>query len=315
VNFQLGGPDQPNCIPALGQTIAVPQGAYAMLNLAGAAVNGAQQNQQITLNFTDGSTAIWTQSFSDWGSPQNFGHEAIISTQSYRDTASGGSQQFMNRVYGYTYDYTSVKTLASITLPNNSNVRFLDLQLSNSAPVNLSLVYNAWGIATGSNQVANHQGFDGNGNYYYEGNLQLTIAWSGANFNTGPIPTTALGNISNFVRSPLLPISMPLNPFSWLYLAGAGANGNQTNQQLKLLFSDGSTAIWTQSFSDWCNPQNYNGETIIQMQPQRVNQVGNVVSQTNYVYGYAYQVPAGKKLVSVALPNNVNVGILAMAVM
>jgi len=315
VNFQLGGPDQPNCIPALGQTIAVPQGAYAMLNLAGAAVNGSQQNQKITLNFTDGSTAIWTQSFSDWGSPQNFGHEAIISTQSYRDTASGGSQQFMNRVYGYTYDYTSVKTLASITLPNNSNVRFLDLQLSNSAPVNLSLVYNAWGIATGSNQVANHQGFDGNGNYYYEGNLQLTIAWSGANFNTGPIPTTALGNISNFVRSPLLPISMPLNPFSWLYLAGAGANGNQTNQQLKLLFSDGSTAIWTQSFSDWCNPQNYNGETIIQMQPQRVNQVGSVVSQTNYVYGYAYQVPAGKKLVSVALPNNVNVGILAMAVM
>jgi len=43
--------------------------------------------------------------------------------------------------------------------------------------------------------------------------------------------------------------------------------------------------------------------------------VGSVVSQTNYVYGYAYQVPAGKKLVSVALPNNVNVGILAMAVM
>jgi hypothetical protein len=51
------------------------------------------------------------------------------------------------------------------------------------------------------------------------------------------------------------------------------------------------------------------------MQHQRVNQVGNVVTQTNYVYGYAYQVPAGKKLVSVTLPYNVNLGILAMAVM
>jgi hypothetical protein len=43
-----------------------------------------------------------------------------------------------------------------------------------------------------------------------------------------------------------------------------------------------------------------------------VNQVGNVHSQTNYVYGFAYQVPAGKTLVSVRLPNNQNVGILGM---
>ena len=44
-----------------------------------------------------------------------------------------------------------------------------------------------------------------------------------------------------------------------------------------------------------------------------MNQVGNVHSQTNYVYGFAYQVPAGKTLVSVKLPNNQNVGILGMA--
>ena len=44
------------------------------------------------------------------------------------------------------------------------------------------------------------------------------------------------------------------------------------------------------------------------------DQVGNVVSQTNYVYGYAYQVPAGKTLVSVTLPKNSNLGILGMAI-
>ena len=43
-----------------------------------------------------------------------------------------------------------------------------------------------------------------------------------------------------------------------------------------------------------------------------MNRVGNVHSQTNYVYGFAYQVPAGKTLVSVRLPNNQNVGILGM---
>jgi hypothetical protein len=44
-----------------------------------------------------------------------------------------------------------------------------------------------------------------------------------------------------------------------------------------------------------------------------VNQVGNVHSQTNYVYGYSYQIPAGKTLVSVKLPNNQNVGILGIS--
>ena len=313
VNFQLGGPTQPDCIPGLGQTIAVPQGAYTQLNLAGAAVNGSQQNQKITLTFTDGSTDTWTQSFSDWGSPQTYGHEAIISTQNYRDTASGGSQQFTNYVYGYSYTIPSGKTLASITLPNNNNVRFLDLQMTNSTAVNLSGSYNSWGIANGSTQVANQKGFDGSGNYYYSGNLQSTIAWSGATFNFGPVPNSSSGQ-NNFVKGTGQQINMPNIPFGWLYLAGAGSNGNQGSQQLTLRFSDGSTAIWTQSFSDWCNPQNNVGETIIQMQPQRVNQVGNVVSLTNYVYGYAYRVPAGKTLVSVTLPNNSRLGILGMTV-
>jgi hypothetical protein len=47
-----------------------------------------------------------------------------------------------------------------------------------------------------------------------------------------------------------------------------------------------------------------------------VNQVGNVHSQTNYVYGYAYQIPAGKTLASVKLPNNTNkLGILGMSML
>ena len=53
--------------------------------------------------------------------------------------------------------------------------------------------------------------------------------------------------------------------------------------------------------------------SIIQMQPSWVNPVGNLHSQTSYVYGNAYQVPAGKTLASVKLPNNQNVGILGMA--
>ncbi|MFM7361408.1 MAG: fibronectin type III domain-containing protein [Cyanobium sp.] len=312
VTFDLGSPNQPNFTWAAEQKIDVAQGDFNTLNLAGAAVNGSQANQQITLTYTDGSTVVWTQSFSDWCSPQNYGHEAIVSTQAYRDTSSGGTNQTTNHVYGYSYTIPSGKALASITLPTNQNVRLLDIQMSNSTSVNLSNAYTSWGIANGNTQAANHQGFDGGGYYYYSGNLQSLIAWSGATFYLGPVPNSKNGQ-NNFVQGKGQTIDLPQGEFGWLYLAGAAANGNQTNQVMTLTFSDGSTETWTQSFSDWCGPQNYAGETIIQMQPNWVNQVGNVHSQTNYVYGYAYQIPAGKALVSVKLPNNSNVGILGMA--
>ena len=50
------------------------------------------------------------------------------------------------------------------------------------------------------------------------------------------------------------------------------------------------------------------------MQPNWVNPVGNLHSQTSHVYGYAYQIPAGKTLVSVKLPNNSNVGVLGISI-
>lgn len=97
-------------------------------------------------------------------------------------------------------------------------------------------------------------------------------------------------------------VQLPQGDYRWLYLAGAAANGSQPNQTLTLTFTDGTIATWVQSFSDWCFPQSYHGETIIQKQTQWVNQVGNVHNQDNYVYGYAYKIPAGKQLASVKLP-------------
>ena len=131
VNFNLGLPGQPNFVVANGQTIQVPQGSsYTTLNLAGAASNGDQENQPLTLTFTDNSTAVWTQSFSDWTNPANYTNESTIATAVYSDTASGGRNQTTNHIYQYSYTIPSGKTLKSITLPTNSNVRLLDIQIT-----------------------------------------------------------------------------------------------------------------------------------------------------------------------------------------
>ena len=221
VTFDLAGPNQPNFTWAAGQTIAVPQGTYNTLNLAGAGVNGSQTNQPITLTFTDGSSAVWTQSFSDWCSPQNYGHEAIVTTQSYRDTASGGTNQTTNRIYGYSYTIPAGKTLASITLPQNPNVRLLDLQMSTTTAWDLSIAYTSIGIANGETQLPNDQGFDGRGYYYYSGDLGSTITWSGATFEFGPPETKAI-ELPNFVQATGQTISLPQGANGWLYLAAAG---------------------------------------------------------------------------------------------
>jgi hypothetical protein len=131
VNFNLGLPGQPNFVVANGQTIQVPQGSsYTTLHLAGAAVNGGQENQPLTLTFTDNSTAVWTQSFSDWCNPEDYTNESTIATASYRDNASGETNQTTNHIYQYSYTIPSGKTLKSITLPTNSDVRLLDIQIT-----------------------------------------------------------------------------------------------------------------------------------------------------------------------------------------
>jgi hypothetical protein len=105
----------------------------------------------------------------------------------------------------------------------------------------------------------------------------------------------------------------------YLYLAGAGANGDQLAQHITLNFEDGSTETWTQSFTDWSNngssnkPIPYKGEHVILSQAERINQQGNLVNIPSYVYSYGYKLH-GKKLSSITLPNNSDLGILSAVV-
>ena len=90
--FNLGPANTNNIVSAAGQTIALPAGDDSTLELLATAVNGAQSNQTFTVTYTDGTTATFTQSISDWASPQNFFGETTAATTTYRDTSGGGRQ-------------------------------------------------------------------------------------------------------------------------------------------------------------------------------------------------------------------------------
>jgi streptogramin lyase len=359
--FDIGIPNQPDFTIAAGQDIEAT-GSGTVLTLAAAAVtaqadplltpvSGSQVSQTLTLNFDDDTTATWTQSFSNWLAPQYFDNESILSTQSYGNTASGGTNDTTNYIYSYGYTLPEGKTLESITLPNNSNLRILGATLSDPTVVDLSENWNAYGLVVANNEVPNGLGFDGHGNYYnanYGGfalGLQTasnsdqdtdnfdyrTITWGGATFNLGPAPNRYTqsndhtGN-DNFMRFAGQTIDLQSGDFSKLLMIGAGANGNQTDQAIYLNFSDGYSLRWTQSFTDWANDNGDNnnsppsGSTLastneaLAATTSWVNHYGkDKVGYNRFVYGYSYDIPAGKTLESITLPNNSDVGILGMA--
>jgi len=194
--------------------------------------------------------------------------------------------------------------------------------------------------------VPNSQGFDGHGNYYnanYDGSalgLQassnsdfdyMQITWGGATFDLGPAPNhysqsnNHNGN-NNFMQFDGQMIDVVSGDFSTLLMIGAAANGNQSDLLIYLNFTDGTSLLQTQSFTDWANGNGSENNSppsgsalastneALVATTSWVNQVGNNRSGYNrFVYGYSFDIPAGKTLESITLPTNSNVGILGMA--
>ena len=133
--FTIGAAGTSNVVSATGQTISLPAGQYASLQFLALAVNGNQANQTFTVNYADGTTQTFTQSLSDWFSPQNYTGESKAVTMPYRDNSNGTKDNRTFYVYGYSFSLDATKTVSSITLPNDANVKLLSVTLSTATSV------------------------------------------------------------------------------------------------------------------------------------------------------------------------------------
>jgi hypothetical protein len=129
-SFQLGTANTTNVVSATGQTINLPAGNFATLSFLAAGVNGNQADQTFTVTYSDGTTQTFTQSISDWYTPQGYAGESTAVSLAYRNTSGGGTQNGPFNVYGYQFALNSSKTVQSITLPNNANVEILAMNLT-----------------------------------------------------------------------------------------------------------------------------------------------------------------------------------------
>jgi hypothetical protein len=126
--FTLGAAGTSDAVS--GTTIALPAGNDSTVSLLAAAVNGNQPNQTFIVTYTDGTISSFTQSVSDWYTPQNYAGESPALKMAYRIAPSGATSNGPIYVYGYSFAINSAKTVQSISLPNNRNVVVLAVDLS-----------------------------------------------------------------------------------------------------------------------------------------------------------------------------------------
>ena len=304
--FELGPANTADVISALGQTISLPAGGDASLKLLATAVNGRQPNQTFTVTYTDGTTATFTQSISNWAIPQGFAGESTALSTSYRDTSNGTEQAGLFNIYEYTFLLNPTKTVSSLTLPQDGNVEVLAATLIPAAgtQVNLLTSFNRAGIEVDGTTYSSG-GLDGFGYAYSLSQLGTSLNFGGANFSFG------LAGANDVVSTAGQTITLPNGRDSALKVLATGVDGSQPNQTFMVTYTDGTTATFTQSISDWAIPQKYFGESTALSSTYRDFSNGTEQAGNFNVYEYTFLLDPTKTVRSITLPNDADVEVLA----
>jgi hypothetical protein len=306
--YALGTPGSNNDVSGAGQTITLPTGYDTTLSLLGTAVNGNQANQTFTVTYADNSTQTFTQSLSDWFTPQGYSGETIASTMAYRDVSNGTKDDRTFDLYAYSFNLNAAKQVKSITLPNNSNVEVLAIDVT-PAPVvqvNLSGSFNRTGIEKDGATFSSSGGLDNGGDAYSASLLGSSVSFGGNSFVLGPAGS------NDVISAAGQTITLPAGTDTVLTFLAAAVDGNQANQTFTVTYSDGSTANFTQSFSDWFTPQGYSGESKAVTMSYRDVFNGTKDNRTFYLYDYSFALNSAKTVKSIKLPSNGNLEILAI---
>jgi hypothetical protein len=128
-SLSLGAPDQANVVSGASGAIALPAGQYSSLVVTATAVNGAQLSQQFKVIYSDGTSTTFTQSLSDWFTPANYSGEVTALAMPYRNNATGFKDNRPFSLYQYSFSLNNGKTVSSITLPSNTNVKVFAMGL------------------------------------------------------------------------------------------------------------------------------------------------------------------------------------------
>ena len=128
LSFPIGPPNVNDVVTST--TIALPPGRFANLSFLADLVNGQMPpTAHFIVHYTDGTTADFDQSLSDWVIPLNYPGESLAACMPSRHLLDGSTDLNSVCVYGYQFPLDPTRTVASITLPQDRDVLVLSLVL------------------------------------------------------------------------------------------------------------------------------------------------------------------------------------------
>jgi len=170
--------------------------------------------------------------------------------------------------------------------------------------VDLSSAYDVTGIYTEGVRFSSEFGLDRIGTAFPAEVLGSKTVWDGVMFSFGP------PNAPDVVTSRT--ITLPTGKFDALKMLATAVEGNQESQVSTIIYADGTSSSFSQSFSDWYTPQEFSGESDAVVTPYRVDGDGGRDDRTFHLYGYSFPLESKKAVKSIILPRNQNVLVFAM---
>jgi hypothetical protein len=120
--FTFGPANELDAVGCSGQTVTLTQGKFSSLMLLATGIEGNQKSETLTVKYTDGTSTKFTQSFSDWFTPEKYSAESEGVAMAYRNFDNGTKDQRTFNLYAYTFALNPAKSVKSITLPNDTHV-------------------------------------------------------------------------------------------------------------------------------------------------------------------------------------------------
>jgi hypothetical protein len=332
VQFNFGPANKLDAVTAAGQTIALPRDRFATLQLLATGFGGDQSAQPITVNYTDGSTSQFMQSFSDWFAPSFNTGESFAVVMPYR--VQGNDVNSTNgpfNLYGYVFVLDSHKIVKSFTLPDDPEVLVLAATVTTQSlheqeKVNLSSEFNVAGIFDNNVTFPATGGMDGGGDgctlpngcsdAYSAQQLglpsnappQLTL--NGIRYDLGPVntvdcTTACIADEIDLGPSPGVTIKLPFEkraPYTTMTMLGTGVQGSHSGT-ITVKYSTGPSETFNQTFSDWCSYGQNANESVAVGGIERINSDGTLNGATCNVYAYTYALDPNRDVQSVTLTN------------
>jgi hypothetical protein len=110
--------------------VVLPAGKFAGLMLLATGIEGSQTAETLTVTYTDGTTKVFTQSFSDWYTPSKFTGESEGVAMAYRNFDNGTKDKRTFNLYEYKFALNPNKVVQSLTLPDDAHVMVLAATLA-----------------------------------------------------------------------------------------------------------------------------------------------------------------------------------------